>query len=1390
MNRYHINIFLILLFLSLSSSKILLATKNTTKENAVLKEKTVALFSQKGQLSFQENKGQLRDEKGNPIPYVLFKAEVDGFNLWVTTTGLTYQFIKQEKQNDTKKEWQRVDMVLKEATIKKENVIVENELSQGVINYFLGNSSNEIRLKSYKKVIIQNIYEGIDWQIYIDDTKTAAVKQDFIVHPNADPNKIKLVYEGCGKINIKRNQIHVENQLGELQEGKLYCYQGNEVNKIKSNYTIQQNAATSNLGAGNFQSIINTNTNNIFSYEIGIKTDHYNKNQTLVIDPELVWGTFFGGGGGDNTAKSVEVDGSGNLVVVGSTQTTAFPVLNAGGASFYQGTSAGLTDAFILKFNNSGELLWSTFYGGGGSDEATDICMDTNGNIFISGNTTSIDFPVLNPGGTTFYQPAKQGISDAFVLKFNSSGELKWATYLGGLGEDTSWSICCDPTGNVFFTGYTSSADFPLMPSGAAYYDNSYGGAGDVFIVKCDNTGALLWSTYYGGSAEEQANAITSDEVGNIYVVGKTASSDFPAVSSVGYYQAAYAGGITDAFILKMNNSGVRQWATYYGGSASESANSVQCDALGNIFVAGNVDSPDFPTQNLTGAYYQSAIAGKSDAFILKFDTTDNRTWASYYGGAENELFYSNNNLTIDKCNNVYLSFNTASSELPLQESCSSEFNDNSLSGFSDHAIIKFSNNGINRWATFVGGDGNDLSESIVLDNKGNLFIASGVEGVLNDASYPITDPGAGAYYDNTYNSANKDIVIAKFRQVKPFFTQTQVNATACNICDGSATITLTCGNPLYSYIWSNGSQTVKDSNSTNTISNLCPGIYIVKALSDCYDTITATFTIIGLNPPAPINLNVSACDGSTYTLPDSSTTTFSGVYIHTFQTPSGCDSTIITTLNFVNQIVVSKTVNLCSGKTYTLPGGAIVDTAGVFINMVPAPGGCDSVITTTIIILPTSASTQSSIICAGKKFTLPNGSFADTSETYTNILTAANGCDSIVTTNLTVTPALMSIQTPSICAGNSFILPGGTSVNITGTYVNTIPNFQGCDSIITTILTVNNLPIFVSGPSLVLNCTTTSGKLFVSSSTSTVTYSWAGPGIVSGGNTDSVTANTTGTYTVTITDTLTGCINTATNIVTTTGQAPSVSVLPLILPCNINTGIISANSTTSGVIYNWSGPGILSGGNTASPTVNAVGTYTVTVLDPHTNCTSTASVSVTNTPSPLAGVSPDVTIQQGSNTLLTATGGVTYNWIPTVGLNSTLGNSVIAHPIQTTRYCVEVRDNNGCSDTACVNVVVEKPCPLVAGDLAVPNAFSPNADGVNDEFCLQGWDACIEDFTIIIFDRWGEKVFESKDPNFCWDGKNKGKQMGAGVFVYYIHTKYKNMNGSIEKRGNISLIR
>jgi G:T/U-mismatch repair DNA glycosylase len=419
--------------------------------------------------------------------------------------------------------------------------------------------------------------------------------------------------------------------------------------------------------------------------------------------------------------------------------------------TYNQGTfGGGSYDAFILKFNTSGVRQWATYYGGTGSEYAYSIHSDGT-SMWVSGTTSSTDFPIQNLSGAYNQGTHGGGYNDAFILKFNTSGVRAWATYYGGTGSDPSHSIHSDGT-SVWVTGQTESTDFPLQTLSGAYNQGTYGGGTyDAFILKFSTSGVRAWATYYGGNNYDEGRSIYSEGT-NLWITGTTGSTDFPIQNLSGAYnQGNYGGGDYDAFILKFSTSGVRAWATYYGGTGAEFAYSIH-SAGTSVWVTGTTSSTDFPIKTLSGAYNQGTYGGSGDAFILKFDISGVRHWATYYGGTGGDAGES----VYCKETNIWISGITSSTDLPLQN-LSGAYNQGWFGGGNTDAfIINFDTSGVRHWATYYGGFGDEFSNEINSDG-----ISVWVTGRTASFNFPLqTLPGA--YNQSTYEGGY-DAFILKF---------------------------------------------------------------------------------------------------------------------------------------------------------------------------------------------------------------------------------------------------------------------------------------------------------------------------------------------------------------------------------------------------------------------------------------------------------------------------------------------------------------------------------------------------------------------------------------------------------------------------------------------------
>lgn len=306
----------------------------------------------------------------------------------------------------------------------------------------------------------------------------------------------------------------------------------------------------------------------------------------------------------------------------------------------FQPTLAGDRDAFLVKFDGTGARQWATFMGGYTTEGGSSAAVDGSGNVVITGNTMSSDFPVAS--GFLMSKPGPSWDYDAYVAKFDASGNRLWATYFGGTDVDGSSGVAVDPSGNIFITGQTVSTDLPVA---GGYQmnnaDNMGWGTSDAYLVKFNSAGARQWATYYGGFAggyNENGYGVATDASGNVVITGSTSSTDFPVSPGAFQPNNANAPWPYDAFLVKFSAGGARQWATYYGGTTSEYGYGVAVDqASGNIFITGNTNSTDFPIVSASAP--QTTNAGSDDNYLVSFDPSGNRLCATYVGGAgQNEV--------------------------------------------------------------------------------------------------------------------------------------------------------------------------------------------------------------------------------------------------------------------------------------------------------------------------------------------------------------------------------------------------------------------------------------------------------------------------------------------------------------------------------------------------------------------------------------------------------------------------------------------------------------------------------------------------------------------------------------------------------------------------------
>jgi hypothetical protein len=388
----------------------------------------------------------------------------------------------------------------------------------------------------------------------------------------------------------------------------------------------------------------------------------------------------------------------------------------------YDGSYNGDYDAFITKFNSAGNgLVYSTYLGGTGLDTGGGIVVDSSDYVYVLGATRSSDFPTANP-----YDGSQNGGSDAFIAKLNSAGNgLVYSTYLGGSADDGWAQIAVDNLGHVYVSGMTRSSDFPTVNP----YDGSYNGSEDVFVTKFNSAGnGLVYSTYLGGSGRDWGIHMAVDDSGCVYVTGWTDSTDFPTVNP---YDGSYNGS-EDVFVTKFNSTGDGLiYSTYLGGSYKDNAEGIAVDDSGCVYVSGWTHSADFPTVNP----YDGSYNGSWDAFVTKFNSAGNGlVYSTYLGGTDIE---NGRQIAVDSSGHAYVTGHTYSPDFPTVSPY-----DGSYNGSADVFVTKFNSTGNGLiYSTYLGGSGEDDALGIAVDNSGLAYVT----GFTTSSNFPTINA-----YDST----------------------------------------------------------------------------------------------------------------------------------------------------------------------------------------------------------------------------------------------------------------------------------------------------------------------------------------------------------------------------------------------------------------------------------------------------------------------------------------------------------------------------------------------------------------------------------------------------------------------------------------------------------------
>ncbi len=776
--------------------------------------------------SFQTNRGQIIDLLGNKRPEIKLFTRTNPA-VFIADDKVSYVFNQDDDIIGTPDAMHRVDMTLIGANIGRK--VFKTEKMEGVTNYYLDHTPLGLTAnKDYSRTVTTDIYPNIDMQWY---SNSLGEKLYFIVKPTGDPNSIIMQFDGATSVTALPNgALKVTTPLGNIEYEPPHAYRVNPAGNV---VPMPWQAKFQNAGANKVK--IQTHPYDpIMDLYIQIDKGHQLPSSAQAID-NLTWSTYFNGAG-DDIAYDVTTDAAENVYVIGTTSSAALSFPQSPGA--HQTQLSGLRDAFISRFDIGAVRKFSTFYGGTSTEEGYGIAVGSTNNLYITGTSGSSSFPSLPTNNGVYVQPTGHSGFNGYIAEMDALlGTVLWQSYFGGAAEVKGYKLAIDNANNIFLTGrvrYTTniatatggvppaggaSGGFPILTPITAYVDNAFdflsigsGGLGtsdhDAFIAKFNSNNQLEWSTLYGGQKFDDAKEIAIDPISqDVIITGNTktnlisndicgtpSNGGFPLCNGSGspYYQNTWnsMGGFGSSYIARFNNIGELKWSTYFDGLAG----GLVFNSVGDFYVSGitqtstSSQSTTAPTNSAhpvwaPGAAFGQNYAGNWDVYINKFNTSNQMTWGTYYGGTTEETNSSvvdelgETDLAVDSKNIVYLTGSTSMRP--------SSFNDFPTFQFPTYYftpllqpivdfvqqpfIVAFDKSNQRQWATLYGADSgtginfDGYDNGIAIATAGNSLF---VTGFSHSVDFPFTCPAptTGTPFCQNYTPpASFDVFLGRF---------------------------------------------------------------------------------------------------------------------------------------------------------------------------------------------------------------------------------------------------------------------------------------------------------------------------------------------------------------------------------------------------------------------------------------------------------------------------------------------------------------------------------------------------------------------------------------------------------------------------------------------------
>ncbi|MBP7849371.1 MAG: gliding motility-associated C-terminal domain-containing protein [Lentimicrobiaceae bacterium] len=1199
------------------------------------------------------------------------------------------------------------------------------------LNYFLGEKESSWAGGVYpaKGITIHKVYPGVDMVL---STEQGNLKYAFRVAPGSDPAVIRMAWEHGGRIRIARSgNLLITTPLGELveQAPKAWTMQTGFQHSVPCHFSLEKNIVSFALPEG------------------------YSVTDTLVIDPTLVFASY-SGSTIDNWGYSATYDEDGFLYAAGVAFGTGYPVVTG---SYQVNFAGGGCDIAISKYDTTGSfLVYSTYLGGSGTDVPSSLVVNNSNELVLLGTTGSSNYPVTSGaydqtfnGGLSYTLSAMLQFpngADIILSRFNVDGtQLLSSTYFGGFGndglnghsplrfnygDDVRGEIVVDEIGNVYVCSSTNSSN---LPGTASAFQSAYGGgAQDACIFKMNrDLGILFWASYLGGSGLDAGYSLVLGPDQQIYAAGGTTSQNMPGMTG---YQTLNGGGTADGFIVRISANGQTLiGGTYVGGPTYDQVFFVKSDRNNDIYVLGQTSAPgNIFIQNVSWS-----VPGGGQ-FISKYNPGLNaRIWSTAWGTGNGGPDVSPSAFMVDVCFNVYLSAWGGSAlngfggtaGLPVTPDAFQLTTD----GKDYYFLVLDKNISQPIFATYYGGASGEHVDGGTsrFDRRGAIYqaVCAGCGG-LDD--FPTT-PGA---WSNTNNATNCNNAVVKIRFDVPFLIadfQQPVSGCAPYVVDFQNTSqTVSASGTTFHWDFGDGfTSTASHPVHTYTSSGIYQVRLVVSDAAACNQSDTVYRYLVVLSNKRDTLPTIHLCPGEITMLgipptPDPGIT-------YAWSPPGGLSNTSVS-----NPIA-----NTPFSQLYELivSNGSCADTLQqlVDVHIVQVDAGTDTAVCHSTLTLQATGNNPSLFYHWSS-----NPDFTDT-----------------LNTSMLSPSATVSITSP-----RKFYVKAHDGYCV------------AIDSIHVDFLIVI-APLWASMPTCHAYC---DGSLIAYSSGGTppYTYLWS-----DGQTGDTAVGLCAGTYAVTITDSQ-GCVAISTGVLPEPAPVQLQATL-IPVPCEevcIGQIQVQASGGMYPYSYAWG-----QGQTTPLLTNLCAGAFELLVLDAH-GCPARDTFEIlVESPFDTIQVYPHIdTIFKGQEIRIMASviPQASYQWQPAAGLDNPTSAQTMAAPVVPTTYYLTITDIYGCIwQDSVVIFVKELVCDFPY--IYVPNAFTPNGDGQNDVLYVRSSVGYAIRF--VLFDRWGEKVFETTDPDEGWNGIFRGKPCDPGVFVYHLDvTCFDGQRYS--HKGNITLLR